>query len=115
MEDVEGISDEVLFPPFNLKRKKQKPVVKPARWIDPLSPIERWFSYLPCKWIEDECHCGSRKPVLYWHREEGTGCEDCHDPTIMVSIVESTIWNFIYKFDLSKEAKDEIWRKYKEM
>lgn len=102
---------------WNEKPKKKKKVYGPEKppYVDPLSPIERWFSRLPSRYLENECHCGSGKPVLYWHREEGTGCEDCYDPGYMTEIVRATIWNFCHKFDLSKEVQDEIWRKYEGM
>jgi hypothetical protein len=102
---------------FNEKpRKRKKVMYGPERppYKDPFSPIERWFSLLPCRWLERECHCGSGKPILYWNREEGSGCDDCTG-FFHISIVEATVWNFCEKFQLSPEVEKEISDKLKKM
>ena len=102
---------------YNVKEKKRKPEVPPKpKWVDPFTPLQRWFFRLPCNSLARECHCGSGKPTIYWSPEDGTGCVDCAKDTFLLGdACSATIWNFMEKFDLSREVRDEIWTKFNKM
>lgn len=77
-------------------------------WKDPFTPLERWFSRLPCNELRAECHCGSGRPVLYWSPEDGTGCEDCRG-SLFIYIPEAVVFNIAEKFGITGELRARIY------
>lgn len=89
-------------------KRAQAAEVEAARWKDPFTPLERWFSQLPSKWLEERCHCGSGKPLLYWSPEDGDGCEDCSG-SLFVYIPEAVMYNVMDKFGITGDARAAIY------
>lgn len=95
---------------FNVKPKKKKIIKEGPSWVDPMTPLERWFFNLPNASIREKCLCGSGKPVLYWSPDDGDGCEDC-EGSMFVYIPVATMWNIVHKFGNSGE---QAWEEYEE-
>lgn len=79
-----------------------------GKWKDPLTSLERWFTRLPNTEIENECHCRSGKPVVYWSPEDGTGCEDCSG-SFFVYIPHAVMYNIMDKFGFPQELQRAIY------
>lgn len=81
-----------------------------ARWKDPYTELERWFARLPNLALEEECDCGSGKPVLYWSREDGTGCGECAGPLHgFLYIPSAVMYNVMEKFGITGELRARIY------
>lgn len=79
-----------------------------ARWKDPYTPLERWFARLPNLALEEKCHCGSEKPVLFWSPEDGTGCDDCR-ASLFLYIPDAVMYNVMEKFGITGELRARIY------
>lgn len=65
---------------LNPKPKKNKPRQKPEKWVDPLTPIERWFLELSFIRPHNICHCGYctlSNPFLLSARRLDSECIYC--------------------------------------
>jgi hypothetical protein len=82
--------------------------VEAARWKDPFTPLERWFSRLPNTFLEEKCHCGSGKPLLYWSPEDGDGCKDCAG-SLHVYIPEAVMYNVMDKFGITGDVRAQVY------
>lgn len=76
-----------------------------SRWVDPHTEMERWFSYLPNRDMEDNCHCGSGLAVTYWSPEDGTACRQCK-AYLHIYIPSAVIWNVLEHFDIPMTPED---------
>ncbi len=88
--------------------EKKAAEAEARRWKDPFTPLERWFTRLPNTELEERCHCGSGKPVVFWSPEDGSGCEDCRGSLFMY-IPEAVMYNIMEKFGITGELRARIY------
>jgi len=99
------------------KPRRKKGNMSLPDWIapyeDPMTPMERWMSRLPNTEMEEHCHCGSGKPVIYWSPDDGTCCEACRF-SFAVYIPHAVMYNIMSKFGIPEELQEEIYRQVNE-